>query len=203
MELAEKYYPDDDHVFVFDNVKTHLKQPEGSLSALKMPKGPSANFGVEVNIFGDDGKPIYGPDGKILKKKFWWEMVTLKKRVSRKSKPFIGRQALIFPMQVNSREWRLFWKSVGLKKHQKWRPSVKRSFLIAHLVKHNAAVIACYLINWILWTLSPFLKWMHVKRDILSCSFQSSTVSSILLSSAGDTQNKITGCFPHHRTRMF
>jgi hypothetical protein len=34
-----------------------------------MPKGPSKNFGVEVNLVGEDGKPIYGPDGKILKKK--------------------------------------------------------------------------------------------------------------------------------------
>lgn len=66
MELAENYYPDDDHVFIFNNATTHLK---GSLSALKMPKGPSANFGVEVNVVGDDGKLVYGPDGKILKKK--------------------------------------------------------------------------------------------------------------------------------------
>lgn len=69
MALAEKYYPEDDHVFIFDNASTHLKQPEGSLSALKMPKNPSANFGVEVNVIGDNGKPIFGPDGKVLKKK--------------------------------------------------------------------------------------------------------------------------------------
>lgn len=69
MGLAAKYYPDDDHVFVFDNATTHLKRPEGSLSALKMPRGPSANFGVEVNVVNDDGKPVYGLDGKIFKQK--------------------------------------------------------------------------------------------------------------------------------------
>ena len=48
-------YPDEDHVFIFDNAKAHTKRAEGSLSALKMPKGPSANFGVEVNAV-ENGK---------------------------------------------------------------------------------------------------------------------------------------------------
>ncbi|OBZ70989.1 hypothetical protein A0H81_09519 [Grifola frondosa] len=26
-------------------------------------------FGVEVNVIGDDGKPVYGPNGKVLKQK--------------------------------------------------------------------------------------------------------------------------------------
>jgi hypothetical protein len=69
MDLVAKYYPDDDHVFVFDNVTTHLKQPEGSLSVLKMPKNPSEIFGVEVNVIGDDGKPVFHPSGKIVKKR--------------------------------------------------------------------------------------------------------------------------------------
>lgn len=69
MALLQKYYPDEDHVLIFDNMTTHLKHPEGSLSALKMPKNPSANFMVEVNDLGPDGKLIYTPDGKYLKKK--------------------------------------------------------------------------------------------------------------------------------------
>jgi hypothetical protein len=68
MDLVAKYYPDDNHVFVFDNVTTHLKQPEGSLSMLKMPKNPSEIFRVEVNVIGDDGKPVFYPSGKIIKK---------------------------------------------------------------------------------------------------------------------------------------
>jgi hypothetical protein len=69
MALLQKYYPDEDHILIFDNATTHLKRPEGSLSALKMTKGPSANFKVEVNDLGLDGKPIYTPDGKYVKKK--------------------------------------------------------------------------------------------------------------------------------------
>ncbi|KAJ3508503.1 hypothetical protein NLJ89_g5715 [Agrocybe chaxingu] len=69
MELLEKYYPDEDHVLVFDNATTHTKQPEGSLSALKMPKGPSENFFVEVNKTHPDGRPVYDTNGKIVKTK--------------------------------------------------------------------------------------------------------------------------------------
>jgi hypothetical protein len=63
-----EHYPDEGYVFIFDNAKTHMKCAEGSLSALKMPKGPSTNFGVEVNIVKDE-KVEYLPDGKILKTK--------------------------------------------------------------------------------------------------------------------------------------
>lgn len=69
MDLVEAEYPDEDHVFVFDNAKTHSKRPEGFQSALKMTKGPSEIFGVEVNDLDEEGKPKYTPDGKLLKKK--------------------------------------------------------------------------------------------------------------------------------------
>jgi hypothetical protein len=68
-EILKQDYPDEDHVLVFDNAKTHVKRPEGSLSALQMPKGPSPHFMVEVNDVGDDGKLKYTEDGKIQKKK--------------------------------------------------------------------------------------------------------------------------------------
>jgi hypothetical protein len=69
MEILRKHYPDEDHILIFDNATTHLKHPEGALSALKMTKGLSANFMVEVNDSDKDGKPQYASDGKILKKK--------------------------------------------------------------------------------------------------------------------------------------
>ena len=69
MSIVKEAYPDEDHIFIFDNAKTHSKRTEGSQSALRMTKGPSANFLVEVNDVGVDGKVKYTPDRKILKKK--------------------------------------------------------------------------------------------------------------------------------------
>lgn len=69
MDILEKYFPNKNCVLVFDNAQTHSKCPEVSQPALKMPKGPSANFYAEVNQLGLDGKPIYTSDGKIMKEK--------------------------------------------------------------------------------------------------------------------------------------
>ena len=69
MQILGEEYPDEDHVLVFDNARTHLKRAEGSQSALHMTKGPSANFMVEVNDVGEDGRLKYTQDGKIIKKK--------------------------------------------------------------------------------------------------------------------------------------
>jgi hypothetical protein len=57
---------------VYDNATTHLKWADGALSACKMPKStskPETNWMVEVNALDTNGKPIYTPDGKILKTK--------------------------------------------------------------------------------------------------------------------------------------
>jgi hypothetical protein len=69
MDILKEHYPHEDHVLIFNNTTTHLKHAEGSLSALKMPKGPSSKFFADINIVDDAGKGVYGPDGKILKKK--------------------------------------------------------------------------------------------------------------------------------------
>ena len=69
MEIVHQEYPDEDHVFIFDNARTHSKRPEGSQTVLGMTKGPSAKFMVDVNDLGEDGKPKYSPDGKFIKKK--------------------------------------------------------------------------------------------------------------------------------------
>jgi len=69
MDILTKYYPNEDHVLIFDNATTHLKWPDGSLSASRMPKNPSKNFFVEVNAVDDEGQTLYRPDGKILKRK--------------------------------------------------------------------------------------------------------------------------------------
>jgi hypothetical protein len=72
MEILKKHYLDEDHVLVFNNATTHLKHADGALSAHWMPKGiskPETNFGVKISVIGDDGKPVYQSDGKVLKKK--------------------------------------------------------------------------------------------------------------------------------------
>jgi hypothetical protein len=72
MDILEKHYPDDDHVLIFDNASTHQKRPDGALSARRMPKRistPEKNWGAEVNVRGEDGQPVYAPNGKILKQK--------------------------------------------------------------------------------------------------------------------------------------
>ena len=72
MDILERHYPDEKHVLLFDNATTHQKQADDALSASKMPKftpKPGKNWGVETNVIGADGKPVYGADGKLLKQK--------------------------------------------------------------------------------------------------------------------------------------
>jgi hypothetical protein len=72
MAIVQKYWPNEDHLFVFDNATTHLKRPDGSLSARKMPKGTpkvGTNWGVEVMARDSAGKIIYGTDGKPTRTK--------------------------------------------------------------------------------------------------------------------------------------
>jgi len=71
MDILKTHYPDEDHVLLFDNATTHLKQADDALSAQKMPRNvpkDNKNWGVEVNVTGENGKPVYGADGKVLKK---------------------------------------------------------------------------------------------------------------------------------------
>jgi hypothetical protein len=79
MDILQKHYPNENHVLVFDNATTHLKRANGALSARNMPKFTSkmeTNWGVEVNVWNENGKPVYGSDGKILKMKIQMEDAT-------------------------------------------------------------------------------------------------------------------------------
>jgi hypothetical protein len=69
MDILEKYYPHEDHVFIFDNATTHLKRASDALSARKMPKCPSAMWGITVTTKDSSGKVVIGADGKPLKEK--------------------------------------------------------------------------------------------------------------------------------------
>ena len=67
---AKKYFPDDQHVFIYDNATTHLKRADNALSAHKMPKNtpkPGTNWGIEVKKCKPDGQIEHGSNGKPLK----------------------------------------------------------------------------------------------------------------------------------------
>ena len=77
MDILQKYYPNDNHIFIFDNATIHTKQPPSSLSARHMPKKTpdskkpekEANWLVEVDVIDEQGHAVYGPDRKKLKKR--------------------------------------------------------------------------------------------------------------------------------------
>uniref|UniRef100_A0A0W0FJI1 Uncharacterized protein n=1 Tax=Moniliophthora roreri TaxID=221103 RepID=A0A0W0FJI1_MONRR len=58
VEMVHKYWPDEDHVFIYDNASTHLKRAPIACSASRMPKGPSENFFVEVKLKDGEGKEV-------------------------------------------------------------------------------------------------------------------------------------------------
>jgi hypothetical protein len=64
MDLLEQHYPDDQHVFVYDNATTHTARPANSLSARSMTLGPSAAFKKTRAVTDENGKPVYNSDGK-------------------------------------------------------------------------------------------------------------------------------------------
>lgn len=79
MDILEKHFPHDEHVLVYDNASIHQKCRDGALSACHMPKNtskPESNWGVEVNVRDENGKPVYGSDRKLLKKKVCMEDAT-------------------------------------------------------------------------------------------------------------------------------
>ncbi|KIK64326.1 hypothetical protein GYMLUDRAFT_71284 [Collybiopsis luxurians FD-317 M1] len=56
MDILTKWFPDYEHVFIYDNATTHLKCP-------------SKSFGVNVTEWDLNGMPMYRSDGKLSKVK--------------------------------------------------------------------------------------------------------------------------------------
>ncbi|KAF9511790.1 hypothetical protein BS47DRAFT_1363556 [Hydnum rufescens UP504] len=77
MDVLDKHYRMEDHVFIYDNVTTHKKHADNALSARHMPKYPpnpngkgrkkGKNWGVKVPLLGPNGNVIHGSDGKVVK----------------------------------------------------------------------------------------------------------------------------------------
>ncbi|KAE9386279.1 hypothetical protein BT96DRAFT_1086592 [Gymnopus androsaceus JB14] len=69
IDLVNELYLEFDHVFIYNNATTHLKREDTTLSAHKMPKGPSSNFHVFVTEHDADGNIVHLPDGSVSKVK--------------------------------------------------------------------------------------------------------------------------------------
>ena len=53
---------------------TYVKRPNDTLSAQNMPKftpKEGTHWGPETAIIGGDGKPVYGPNRKVIKTKIY------------------------------------------------------------------------------------------------------------------------------------
>ena len=68
MDLCQELWPEFEHVFVYDNAKTHCKRAEDALSARYMPKS-TREWLVDATKRDESGKVMHGPDGKIVKHK--------------------------------------------------------------------------------------------------------------------------------------
>ena len=71
MEILLEYYPQYEHVFIYDNAMTHLKRAPDALSARRMPKNvpkEGSNWGVETTKRDPvTGKIEYKTDGSPAK----------------------------------------------------------------------------------------------------------------------------------------
>ncbi|KEP45155.1 DDE family endonuclease [Rhizoctonia solani 123E] len=70
LSIVKEQYPNDEHVFVFDNATIHTKLPERAPNVSKMTLGPSKKVGgEEIGPSGEKIKVAYAPavlpDGKI------------------------------------------------------------------------------------------------------------------------------------------
>lgn len=68
IKLVQERFPDQTHVFVYDNAPSHMKRPAGAVSSVGMTKGPKSDFvfkstdarGAEILVRMEDGRL---PDG--------------------------------------------------------------------------------------------------------------------------------------------
>ncbi|KAF9506282.1 hypothetical protein BS47DRAFT_1305487 [Hydnum rufescens UP504] len=63
MDVLCQKYPNERHVFVFDNARTHAKRTEDTLSAFHMPHNPK-HWGITVPTHDPTGKTLHLPNGK-------------------------------------------------------------------------------------------------------------------------------------------
>lgn len=141
MDILQRHFSHEEHVLIYDNAPTHLKRASDALSARHMSLKPTSKedywFGVEVNVTDDlTGKPVYGRDGKLLKKKI----------------PMTGQGSLMDPrshctsrrairVQESSRAW-LFCCRSAESTSQASEHSAPTSNV--HHLPWTAAAVGCY-----------------------------------------------------------
>ncbi|KAK1226150.1 hypothetical protein PQX77_010883 [Marasmius sp. AFHP31] len=69
MDILSKYYPDEDHVLIYNNTTTHRKCADDALSATRMTKGPSENFHIDSLVYDADGNKLYDQHKQPLKQR--------------------------------------------------------------------------------------------------------------------------------------
>ena len=73
IEVLTKHFHDEDHILVYDDTTTNRKRAKDASSA-KMPKNVATDvkvWGVPSTVIGPNGKPVHGPDGKVLNQTIW------------------------------------------------------------------------------------------------------------------------------------
>ncbi|KAI6117748.1 hypothetical protein EV401DRAFT_2057686 [Pisolithus croceorrhizus] len=68
MTILEKDFPHEDHVFIFDNARTHLKHAGDALCAHNMPHG-CIDWGITVPKRDSDGTYLHDANGKLATEK--------------------------------------------------------------------------------------------------------------------------------------
>jgi hypothetical protein len=189
IDILEKYYPDQDHVLVYDNASTHQKRPDGSLSARKMPKftsKPESNWLIEVNAVDANGRQIYAPNGKVLKTKIQMEDATFADGT---------KQPLYFPL---GHEKEGLFKGMQVIMQERGLPTEGLLAQCPDFKCPNKGSTDCCCRQ--IGSTSPILLGLRVGSKLTaiptvlrSSSCQNSTANLILLSSVGDMQKKITG----------
>ena len=62
MDILTEFYPQEEHILVYDNATTHTKRSDTALSARHMPKGrkPVGEFwGATIPVLDSDGQQVY------------------------------------------------------------------------------------------------------------------------------------------------
>jgi hypothetical protein len=119
MDILEKHFPDECHVFVWQHT---LKQADDALSACKMSttKPDSPFFGVLRNVV--EGNQYIPLMASLKKKKFVWQMAVLPMAY-----PSHYIFCCIIQKLVTSRECLLFWRNVVTRMFRKSKLSAQSS----------------------------------------------------------------------------